>query len=81
LDNLICLRGYHHRLIHESGWRITGDPNGEITWIQPNSQPFQPHRMMLGPVVRPHPDASIPPRLRNHQIVTNGQHRADLDTS
>ena len=81
LNNLICLCGYHHRLVHEDGWRITGDPNNEITWITPNGQPWKPHRLMVGPIVRPHPDASIPPHLRTTPAPTSGQRRADLDTS
>ena len=42
LDNLISLCPYHHRLIHEGGWRISGDPNGEIVWITPGGSPFVP---------------------------------------
>ncbi len=31
LDNLISLCPFHHRLVHEDGWRIAGDPNTEVT--------------------------------------------------
>lgn len=42
LDNLISLCPFHHRLVHEDGWRISGDPNAEITWIRPGGSPFIP---------------------------------------
>ncbi len=42
LDNLITLCGYHHRLIHEHGWTIAGDPGGEITWHRPDRYVFSP---------------------------------------
>ena len=29
LDNLVALCGFHHRMIHNGDWTITGDPNGE----------------------------------------------------
>lgn len=47
LDNLITLCGYHHRLIHEHGWHITGDPNHDVTWIRPDGAPFDPGRTRL----------------------------------
>ncbi len=42
LDNLISLCPFHHRLVHEDGWRISGDPNGEVTWIRPGGTPYVP---------------------------------------
>jgi hypothetical protein len=42
LDNLITLCGFHHRLIHEHGWTITGHPDGGITWHRPDGYRFQP---------------------------------------
>lgn len=42
LDNLISLCPFHHHLIHEGGWRISGDPNGEVVWVNPGGQPFVP---------------------------------------
>ena len=45
LDNLITLCGYHHRLVHEAGWKLSGDPNGEVTWIKPDGTPDQPTRV------------------------------------
>ena len=45
LDNLITLCPFHHRLIHEGGWSIEGDPNDRITWMRPDGTPYAP----LGP--------------------------------
>jgi hypothetical protein len=42
LDNLITLCGFHHRLIHEHGWTIKGNPNHHITWYHSHGTPFQP---------------------------------------
>jgi len=42
LDNLISLCPFHHRLVHEDGWRISGDPNSDVTWIRPGGSPFIP---------------------------------------
>jgi hypothetical protein len=42
LENLITLCGHHHRLIHERGWRITGDPNADVLWIRPDGTPYEP---------------------------------------
>lgn len=40
LPNLITLCPRHHRMLHEEGWRIEGDPNGEVTWIKPDGRVF-----------------------------------------
>ena len=34
LDNLVTLCGFHHRLIHNSGWRISGDPQGDVEFVR-----------------------------------------------
>ena len=31
-----CRGAGHHRLIHEGGWTITGDPNAEVTFHDPD---------------------------------------------
>lgn len=41
LDNVITLCGYHHRMLHEDGWQISGDPNGEVSWLMPGGTPFE----------------------------------------
>ncbi|MDJ0953500.1 MAG: DUF222 domain-containing protein [Acidimicrobiia bacterium] len=42
LDNLISLCPYHHRMLHEGRWALSGDPNGRVTWIRPDGIPFEP---------------------------------------
>jgi hypothetical protein len=34
--NLVCLCRSHHRLVHETGWHITGNPNQQITFHHPD---------------------------------------------
>lgn len=40
MDNLCMLCGVHHRLVHEGGWKIVGDPNGQITFVDKTGRPF-----------------------------------------
>jgi hypothetical protein len=47
LDNLATLCGYHHRLVHEAGWKIEGSPNGELVFIRPDGRPYQPRPQAL----------------------------------
>lgn len=68
LDNLISLCPFHHRLLHEGGWRISGDPNSDITWIRPGGTPFTPGREDNFAAEHGVPmldDFTIPDRLRN----------------
>jgi hypothetical protein len=38
-NGLAACRGPgHHRLIHEGGWTLTGDPNGEISFFDPDGK-------------------------------------------
>ena len=46
LDNLITLCGYHHRRIHDEGWAIRGDPNGEVEWVHPRGWVLEPARVL-----------------------------------
>jgi hypothetical protein len=41
LDNLISLCQFHHRMVHEEGWKIEGNPNGPVTWIRPDGRQFR----------------------------------------
>ena len=36
LDNLCLLCRYHHRLVHEGGWKVRGDPSGELIFLRPD---------------------------------------------
>jgi hypothetical protein len=38
LDNLITLCGRHHNAVHELGWSMRGDANGEVTFVSPTGQ-------------------------------------------
>ncbi|MCI0633234.1 MAG: HNH endonuclease [Actinobacteria bacterium] len=35
LDNLLLICSFHHKLVHEYGWRIERDPAGVISWLCP----------------------------------------------
>ena len=73
LDNLISLCPFHHRLVHEDGWRISGDPNDEVTWIRPGGSPFVPGPMDEYAAQRPIPmleDATVPEHLKTPGVPT-----------
>ncbi len=38
LSNLLWLCPFHHRLVHEGGWRIRGDPEGDVTFVRPDGR-------------------------------------------
>lgn len=52
LDNLALLCHYHHRLVHEGGWQISGSPNQELVFIRPDRRPYQPGPQRLRCEVR-----------------------------
>jgi hypothetical protein len=33
-DNLVMLCRYHHRLVHEGGWTVRGDPEGRLEFVK-----------------------------------------------
>ena len=35
----VCRGSGHHRMVHEGAWTITGNPNGEITFHDPDGNP------------------------------------------
>jgi Domain of unknown function (DUF222)/HNH endonuclease len=37
-DNLALLCGYHHRLVHEGGWKMAMGPGGEVAFTRPNGR-------------------------------------------
>jgi hypothetical protein len=41
-SNLATLCWFHHRLVHEGGWALRGDANGELVAITPNGDALQP---------------------------------------
>jgi hypothetical protein len=49
MNNLILLCGYHHRFLHEHGWKITRNPNGQVRFHKPDGQVYPPPRPDLHP--------------------------------
>ena len=42
-DNLVRLCTHHHRLVHEGGYKIAGDPARELTFRRPDGRPLRDH--------------------------------------
>jgi hypothetical protein len=42
LDNLLLLCGFHHRLVHEHGWRVRLLADGTATWFRPGGAAYRP---------------------------------------
>ena len=42
LDNLVLVCSYHHKLVHEYGWRVELDLPGAPRWFRPNGTHFEP---------------------------------------
>ncbi len=38
MDNLVWLCPHHHRLVHEGGWRVEGDPGGTLIFVRPDGR-------------------------------------------
>jgi hypothetical protein len=36
IENLMLLCDFHHRLVHEHGWRLRRDADGGVTWFRPD---------------------------------------------
>ncbi|MHB1488712.1 MAG: HNH endonuclease signature motif containing protein [Acidimicrobiales bacterium] len=56
--NLILICRYHHRLVHEGGWSITGDACGEVSFVRPDgttlaSRPTGPRPEVLARLFDP----------------------------
>jgi hypothetical protein len=34
----VLLCGFHHRLVHEHGWRLRSEPGGEVDWYRPDGR-------------------------------------------
>jgi len=47
MENLTLLCFFHHRLVHEHGWRIRREASGELSWYRPDGRRHSP-----GPVLR-----------------------------
>ena len=42
LKNLILLCSFHHKLVHEYGWRIKRSQDGTILWFTPDGKRYRP---------------------------------------
>lgn len=51
-DNLVLLCGYHHRLVHERGWRVVRKRNGRLCFVRPDGRPYEPSPRSLRPEIR-----------------------------
>ena len=40
LDNLALLCEYHHRRVHSTEWTMSGDANGDLTFVGPTGRPM-----------------------------------------
>jgi hypothetical protein len=41
LSNLVLVCTFHHKLVHEHGWGLRREPNGEVGWFGPDGTPYQ----------------------------------------
>ena len=44
-DNLVMLCGFHHRCVHEGGWRIRGRPGRDLEIVRPDGSPLSAGRV------------------------------------
>ena len=42
LDNLVLVCFFHHRLVHEHGWKIERGHDGDVRWFRPDGRPHHP---------------------------------------
>jgi hypothetical protein len=73
-ENCIQLCPFHHRLVHEGGWRIEGNANGVLTFISPRGKCFA-DEPEPAPAVIWHPHAG----LDDQRIATAFGEPMDLD--
>ena len=53
LANLVLICTFHHKLVHEHGWRLRREPSGEVRWFRPGGAPYRagpdpPRQEVLG---------------------------------
>jgi hypothetical protein len=41
LANLVLLCGFHHRLVHEGGWRLRLGPDAVVSWFRPDGRRYR----------------------------------------
>jgi Domain of unknown function (DUF222)/HNH endonuclease len=51
LENLVLVCFFHHRLVHEHGWKIERDHDGNVHWFRADGRPHQPPALVrAGPL-------------------------------
>ena len=50
LENLVLVCAFHHRLVHEHGWELKRDGEGELSWVRPEGT--SEARSLAGPDAR-----------------------------
>ena len=48
LENLILLCSFHHKLVHEFGWRVERRRDGTVQWFRPSGIRHQPGPAQAG---------------------------------
>jgi hypothetical protein len=48
LENLVLICSFHHRLVHEYGWRLSRTPDGQVRWFRPNGDRYRAGPEMPG---------------------------------
>jgi hypothetical protein len=41
LDNLVLICSFHHRLVHEHGWSLRRQPDGQFRWFHPDGTRYR----------------------------------------
>jgi hypothetical protein len=49
VDNLVLLCSFHHKLVHEGGWRVDGNPNHALTFVAPDGRRLDEEPTRLPP--------------------------------
>jgi hypothetical protein len=51
-DNLVMLCGYHHRLVHDAGWKMNANDDGTLEFVRPDGRPLEARPTALRPEIR-----------------------------
>lgn len=51
LDNLVLVCRFHHRLVHELGWRVDLDEHQIVRWFRPGGRRYEPDLQASGPAL------------------------------
>jgi hypothetical protein len=41
MENLVLICSFHHRLVHELGWRLRREADGEVRWFRPDGTRYR----------------------------------------